>query len=384
MLFLILTFDSFYFIISKIQLQIYLYKDTVFTKEKQTKNSAISGNKLYFCRITPLPLAIHKIFFNCMKNILITGASGFIGSFLVEEALNRNWKVWAGIRKTSSKEYLQDERISFIDLFYSDKEKLKQQIENHSTSFGKWDYIIHNAGATKCLNPKDFEKINCSFTRNLIEALKEAGAVPDKFILMSSLSASPPADTVYGKSKRKAEEFLEAQTDFPYLILRPTGVYGPRDKDYFLMLKSIKNGLELTAGYEPQILTFIYVKDLAKAAFLAAESVTEGNIYNVSDGNSYSDETYTQIAKKALGKKRVLKLRVPLIVLKTVSILAELFSKLSKKPSTLNRDKYKIMKRRDWTCDSSPITQDLGFQAEYDLKRGIGECVDWYTKQRWL
>jgi nucleoside-diphosphate-sugar epimerase len=126
------------------------------------------------------------------------------------------------------------------------------------------------------------------------------------------------------------------------------------------------------------------VKDLAKAVFLATESSTKGIIYNVSDGNSYSDETYTQIAKKALGKKRVLKLRVPLMLLKTVSVLAELFSKLSKEPSTLNRDKYKIMKRRDWTCDISPTTQDLGFQAEYDLERGIRECVDWYTKQGWL
>ena len=319
-----------------------------------------------------------------MKQILITGASGFIGSFLVEEALSRNWKVWAGIRKTSSREYLQDERISFIDLNYSDKDKLKQQIENHRESFGKWDYVIHNAGVTKCLHSEDFEKVNYRFTCNLIEALKETGAIPDKFVLMSSLSATPPPDTLYGKSKLKAEEFLESQTGFPFVILRPTGVYGPRDKDYFLMLKSIKNGLELTAGYEPQLLTFIYAEDLARAACLAAESDFICKIYNVSDGNTYSDETYTQIVKQALGKKHVLKLRVPLLFLKTVSTLAELFSKISKKPSTLNRDKYKIMKRRDWTCDISPITNDLDFCAEYDLERGIKECVSWYTNQGWI
>jgi len=319
-----------------------------------------------------------------MKNILITGASGFIGSFLVEEALNRDWKVWAGIRQTSSKEYLRDERISFIDLFYSDKKELKRQIENHCKKFGKWDYIIHNAGVTKCLHSEDFEKINYRYTRNLIEALQEAGAVPDKFILMSSLSATPPTDTIYGRSKLKAEEFLESQTGFSYLIMRPTGVYGPRDKDYFLMLKSIKKGLELTAGYEPQTLTFIYVKDLTKAVFLAAESAYTRKIYIVSDGNTYSDETYTQLVKNALGKKQVLKLRVPLAFLKIVSITAELFSKIAKKPSTLNRDKYKIMKRRDWTCDISPLIHDLGFQANYDLERGIRECVAWYTNHGWL
>ena len=319
-----------------------------------------------------------------MKNVLITGASGFIGSFLVEEALSRNWKVWAGVRQTSSKEYLRDERISFINLLYYDREELKQQIESHLTCYGKWDYVIHNAGVTKCINSDDFEKINYRCTCNLINTLKETGAVPDKFILMSSLSALPPTDTMYGKSKRKAEDFLETQADFPYLILRPTGVYGPRDKDYFLILKSINKGLELAAGYKPQILTFIYVTDLAKVVFLAAESVFSRKAYNVSDGNAYSDETYTQTAKKVLGKKRVLKIRVPLIVLKTISILAEMFSKISNKPSTLNCDKYKIMKRRDWTCDISPLMQDLGFLAEYDLESGIRECVAWYTNQGWL
>ena len=319
-----------------------------------------------------------------MKNILITGASGFIGSFLVEEALNRNWNVWAGIRQSSSKEYLCDDRTSFIDLFYSDKDKLKEQIENHRKINGKWDYIIHNAGVTKCLNYKDFEKINYIYTRNLIEALKETGAVPDKFVLMSSLSAMPPTDTMYGKSKRKAEEFLESQTDFPYLILRPTGVYGPRDRDYFLMLKSVKKGLDFSAGFKPQTLTFVYIIDLVRAAFLAIESAFTMGIYCVSDGNTYSNVAYTQIAKKVLGKKYVIKLRVPLILLKTVSIASEMFSKISKKPSTLNRDKYKIMKRRDWTCDISPLTQDLGFRAEYDLESGIRECVMWYTNQGWL
>ena len=70
--------------------------------------------------------------------ILVTGASGFIGSFIVEEALNRGLETWAGVRKSSSRRYLQDERIHFIELDLSDKEKLKQQLAD--TNF---DYIVH-------------------------------------------------------------------------------------------------------------------------------------------------------------------------------------------------------------------------------------------------
>jgi Nucleoside-diphosphate-sugar epimerases len=319
-----------------------------------------------------------------MKNILITGASGFIGSFLIEEALQCNWSTWAGIRKTSSLEHLQDSRIQFIDLNFSDKKILKSQINDHISSHGKWDYVIHNAGLTKCLNQNDFEKVNYQFTRNLIEALQEIGAVPDKFILMSSLSAHAESKTAYGDSKLKAENFLTGQKKFPYIILCPTGVYGPREKDYYLVLKSIKLGLDIAAGLEIQKLTFIYVKDLVKVAFLALSSPVSDKTYAVSDGNVYTDNEYTQIAKKALGKKRILKIRVPLPLLKFVSSMMEDISKITKKPSTLNRDKYKIMAQRDWSCDVTSLQEDLGFQAEYDLNRGLAESVEWYKANFWL
>lgn len=312
--------------------------------------------------------------------ILITGASGFIGSFLVEEALNRKYEVWAGIRSSSSKEYLQDTRISFIDLNYADKEKLKQQISEYVSLHGKWDCIIHNAGLTKSLDIIDFDKVNYLFTCRFIEALQESNAIPVKFILMSSLSAYPNPESAYGKSKLKAERFLESQTNFPYIIFRPTGVYGPRDKDYLLMLKTIDAGWNVTAGFESQKLTFIYVKDLAKAAFFALESPISNKAYFITDGNVYSDENYTQIVKAALGKKFTVKIRVPLFVLKGISVLSEWLAHLTKKPSTLNRDKYKIMKQRDWTCDTLPLQQDLGFKADYDLERGIAECVKWYRE----
>jgi nucleoside-diphosphate-sugar epimerase len=319
-----------------------------------------------------------------MKKILITGASGFIGSFLVEKALEKGWEVWAGIRSSSSREYLQDPRISFIDLNYANSEQLRQQIAAHVEKYGKWDYVIHNAGLTKCVRMQDFEKVNYWFTRRFVEALQVSLAIPEKFILMSSLSAYPDPDTAYGKSKQQAERFLTSQTDFPYIILRPTGVYGPRDKDYLILLKSVKKGLEVTAGYEVQKLTFIYVKDLVKAVFLALESSFRNKAYFVADGRVYSDEEYTQIMKNVLKKKCVLKLKIPLGVVKIVAAIAESFSKITKKPATLNRDKYKIIRKRDWTCDTSPLEAELGFSADYDLAHGMQECVTWYKAQGWL
>ena len=334
------------------------------------------------------------------KNILITGASGFIGSFLAEMALEKGFNTWAGIRKTSSKEYLQDKRINFIDFNFSDKEKLVQQLKDFVNKNGKFDYIVHNAGITKCLNVEDFDKVNFQNTANFVDALQDAGCVPEKFVLMSSLSAfgigdevdytpikltdTPNPNTAYGKSKLKAEQYLQSRKDFPFIILRPTGVYGPREKDYFMMLKTVKSGLDVGAGFKPQHLTFIYVKDLVDAVFLALESPVKSKDYFVADGDVYTDKEYTTLIKEAIGRKHVLSIRVPLSILKLVSIAAESLSKITNKPSTLNRDKYIIMKQRNWECDIYPLIRDLDFKPQYNLKKGLQESVKWYKDNNWL
>lgn len=334
------------------------------------------------------------------KRILITGASGFIGSFLVEKALREGYETWAGVRKSSSREYLKDDRIQFLDLSFGDKNKLKEQLSHFKKKYDKFDYVVHNAGVTKCLDAKDFDKINFRYTANLIDALREVDAVPDKFILMSSLSAfgvgdeenytpikitdTPNPNTAYGKSKLKAECYLRSMDDFPYVILRPTGVYGPREKDYFLMIKTVKSGLDVGAGFKPQHLTFIYVKDLVDAVFLGLKSELKNKAYFVADGDVYTDKEYTQLVKQVIEKKHVVSLKVPLWILKAVSVLAESISRITKKPSTLNRDKYIIMKQRNWECDITPLVNDLGFTPKYNLKDGLEESVSWYKENGWL
>ena len=126
------------------------------------------------------------------KKVLVTGASGFIGSFLVEGGLERDMHVWAGIRKTSSRKYLQDKRIRFAELNFGDKPKLKEQLADHQREHGGWDYIIHCAGVTKCLNKEDFDKGNYQATVNFVEALKELDMVPERFMYISSLSIFGP------------------------------------------------------------------------------------------------------------------------------------------------------------------------------------------------
>ena len=239
-----------------------------------------------------------------MMKILITGASGFIGSFIVEEALKRGFETWAAVRKSSSKEWLQDERIHFIELNLSSKEQLVEQLRGKD-----FDYVVHAAGVTKCLNKQDFHRINTEGTRNLAEALLEVGMPLKRFIFVSSLSIfgaikeqqpyeeiresdTPQPNTEYGKSKLEAEKYL-ATTTLPYTILRPTGVYGPREKDYFIMAKSIQQHSDFAVGYQQQDITFVYVSDVVQAVFLALEKGKNGRKYFLSDGEVYQSATFS-------------------------------------------------------------------------------------------
>lgn len=334
------------------------------------------------------------------QRILITGASGFIGGFMVEEALRRDFDVWAGIRRTSNTDYLGDERIHLFELDFSNRDKLRQQLSIYKEMNGKWDYIIHCAGVTKCKNKEDFNLFNFIATRNLIETLEELEMVPSQFIYLSSLSVfgplheksyspinendTPKPNTAYGQSKIKTENYLRSLASFPYVIFRPTGVYGPRERDYYLMAKSIRQHMDFAAGLKRQDLTFVYVKDLVQAVFLAIRHNVTGKAYFVSDGQVYPSRTFSDLIQKELGKKRVIHVKCPLFILKSISLLAEFAASLFGKSSTLNSDKYKIMKQRNWQCDITPLINDLGYHPEYPLERGVKETIDWYKKEGWL
>ena len=333
--------------------------------------------------------------------VLITGASGFIGGFLVEEALKRGYETWAGIRTGSSKKRLQDPRIHFIDLKYNDKAGLVRQLAAFVDEQGAWDYIIHNAGVTKTLHKEDFYQVNAHNTSNFLEALAEAACIPKKFLLMSSLSVvgkgdevnfrpidlsiHPAPDTAYGRSKLLAEQYVRKQQAFPYIILRPTGVYGPGEKDYFMEIKSIASGLDFAVGFTPQRITFIYVKDLVCVAFLALEKEEVKNcVYFVADGSVYTDVEFARIIQDILGKKHVFHARIPLSMVHIACRCSEWVGLLTRKVTALNTDKYNILKQRNWICDVTPLQNDLGFIPRYSLREGLQESIAWYRAAGWL
>ena len=315
----------------------------------------------------------------------------------MEEALKRGFETWAAVRKSSSKAYLQDERINFIELNLSSKEQLVEQLKGKG-----FDYVVHAAGVTKCLNKQDFSRINTLGTKNLVDALMEVGMPLKRLVFISSLSIfgaikeqqpyeeiretdSPQPNTAYGKSKLEAEKYLESLgTRVPYIILRPTGVYGPREKDYFIMAKSIKGHSDFAVGYKRQDITFVYVQDVVQAVFLALEKGENGRKYFLSDGLVYQSTTFSDLIHEELGRPWWIRITAPVWVLRIVTFFGEYVGRMTGKVTALNNDKYNILKQRNWRCDIQPAIDELGYQPKYDLKQGVKETIKWYKDNGWL
>ena len=339
-----------------------------------------------------------------MPRILVTGATGFIGSFIVEEALNKGMEVWAAVRKTSSLEYLRDSRIHRIELNLSSEDDLKNQLKDHP-----FDYVVHAAGVTKCIHQEDFYRINTEGTKNLVNAIRTLKMPLKRFVYLSSLSIfgpireqqpyqeiteadTPQPNTAYGKSKLLAEQFLDGineslkadEEPFPYVILRPTGVYGPREKDYFLMAKSIKGHSDFSVGYKQQDITFVYVQDVVQAVFLAIDYGKTGRKYFLSDGQVYQSSTFSNLIHQALGRPWWICIKAPIWILRIVTFFGEHIGRMTGKITALNNDKYHILKQRNWRCDIQPAIDELGYHPEYPLELGVPLTIRWYKENKWL
>ena len=328
--------------------------------------------------------------------ILITGASGFIGSFIVEEALRRGFETWAAVRGSSSRQFLTDSRINFIELNLSSEEQLTEQLRGL-----QFDYVVHAAGVTKCLDKQDFHRINTEGTQHLVRVLSALQMRIKRFVYISSLSimgaireqqpyteiresdeARP--NTAYGRSKLETEEWLATIKELPYVVLRPTGVYGPRERDYFMMAKSIKSHTDFAVGYKQQDITFVYVTDVVQAVFLACEKGVTGRRYFLSDGEVYQSSTFSNLIRRELGNPWWIRITAPIWMLRVVTFVGEYVGRLTGKVTALNNDKYNIMRQRNWRCDIEPARRELGYEPQVKIEEGVRRSIKWYKDNGWL
>jgi UDP-glucose 4-epimerase len=328
------------------------------------------------------------------EKVLITGASGFIGFHLIEAALRNGLSVYAGIRAGSDVSHLKGYDIRYCELDYTNRELLTEQVAATGCN-----YIVHAAGATRAVTQQAYDTINADYGVNLASAaLAGLGDRLIKFVYVSSLAAMGPLNsndtviteevkpapvTAYGRSKLLGEQKLQTLSSLPLVILRPTAVYGPRERDIFIMLRSINRGIEAYIGRIDQQLSFIYVKDLASVIINSLFSGLSNEVFNISDGRSYGQYELADLSKQLLHRKTV-RLHLPYGMIKGLAFAMERLYGWRGKAPVLNREKLHELTAVNWQCSIEKAKSQLGFCPQYSLEQGLKETLQWYHQNKWL
>jgi len=324
--------------------------------------------------------------------VLITGATGFIGYHLVKHLLSLGWEINCFVRKNSYREPEFIKRVSWIVGDLNNINSLKQ-------ACSQVDIIFHLAGKIKSSNLEEFIKTNTKGTENLIQAILQSNRNVH-LIYISSLAASGPSDkfhikketdnadpvSSYGKSKLLAEKaILKHKNDFRCTIIRPSIVYGSKDKETLQFFKLARSHLNLHLGVAKRHLSMIYVNDLIQLIIKVANTKTKsGEIFFATDNdNGHTWNNIMKTAAKSLNT-HIFPVFVPKFLIKIVFYFSNIKTKFSKKSTMLNIDKYNEVKYPYWVCSSDKAKRILNFRPRYSLEEGFIKTAKWYKKMGWI
>ncbi|RPI75943.1 MAG: NAD(P)-dependent oxidoreductase [Ignavibacteriales bacterium] len=323
---------------------------------------------------------------------VVTGASGFVGSHLVDLLLQKNYKVKCIVRKTSNIKWLKDKDIEIHTSELTDKENLRR-------IFIGADYIFHVAGIVKSKKPEGYFKGNVETTRALLEVALEYKDNIKRFLVVSSQTSSGPSVlskpiceddpcepiTTYGRSKLAQEQLAKSFMDrLPITICKVAAVYGERDTEIFIFFKTFAKGLMTSIGLHDKQVSLLHVADVVRGLYLAAVSENSaGKSYFITSEKFYTWKEVGDVTSKVMSKKP-LKVKVPHFIVYTIAAIAQFFSMFSSKAATLNIEKGKDITRSAWISDYRKAYNDFNFKQEVSLEEGIKRTIEWYKQMKWL
>jgi nucleoside-diphosphate-sugar epimerase len=326
--------------------------------------------------------------------VLVTGASGFLGSHVAEQLSKSGHAVRALVRKSSKVDFLKG--LDGVELAYGAVEDAAAVTE----AVKGVDAIVHSAGLVKARSPEEFHATNVEGTRNLLEAATKNAKGLKRFVFVSSLAAVGPSHdgtpvdgtqqtspvTHYGRSKAEAERLvLAAKDQLPVVVLRPAAIYGPRDQEIFAFFQAVHRGVLPTVGKGDSTMSMIYGADAAEACIKAIDAdVPSGSTYFLDDGEPHNFRAMIEQVEEALGKKAMLRLNLPMPVIYLAAVSSELYGKLSNKAVMLTRDKVNEIRQPHWVCSSEKTRRDLGWEPKTDLREGTRVTARWYRDNGWL
>lgn len=325
--------------------------------------------------------------------ILVTGASGFLGSHIAEQLAMEGHAVRLLLRATSSRRFLTG--FSFEEAMgdVTDPSSLSAAVEGV-------DAVVHTAGLIKARNEAEFFAVNAEGTANLIAAAEQAAQTLKRFIYVSSLAADGPSEdglprpsdaparpvSAYGRSKLAGERMVrESAIASRAVIFRPPVIYGPRDPALvpFFRLARMRVAPLLMGGHNR--ISIVYVEDVSRAILKAttAEADVGGKTYCPEDGEAHTWRDLLAAVEEAVGR-RALRISAPRWAFTGAALASEGFGFAARRAVTLTRDKVREMAQRHWVCSSEELRGDLCWSPDVDIREGARRTAEWYRWEGWI
>lgn len=320
------------------------------------------------------------------KKVLLTGASGFVGTNILSKLLLKHYQVWALGYK--NKIQINDENIKPIYCSLQNIEELQDKIPK------QLDYIIHCAGLTKANNLENYYTVNTEGTKKLLLFCIKNQILPEHFIYISSIAAVGPQNTLkeadenfipnpikgYGDSKLLAEEIIKKYSKFfNWTIIRPPFIFGPYDYDTLNLFRMVKYGVKIYIG--SKYFSFIYVEDLADAVVkILGNSKTFGQVFCFAYEKYTSQKEFLHtIATFVNPNARFIRVH-PTFLRWLISIIHYSFPE----KAPINRIKFNEIKQDYWLCASAKIKNMLGLIASTPLHKAVEKTYNWYKTHNLL
>ena len=326
--------------------------------------------------------------------VLVTGGTGFIGSHLVDALIEQGVRPRVLVRPTSDSARLAHEQADKVEL-------VQGRLEDRyslTRAVSQVDTVFHLAAVTKAHTQEEYLRANAEGTHKLVQAMRDARPRPRRLVYLSSLAAAGPARdgrpveprdephpiTAYGRSKLVGEQAGFAASDaFEVVMLRAPVVYGPREKDFFLLFRLAARGvLPLPAGPE-SVVQLVHVTDLVQALLRAATMPEARGIYHVAESRSYAWSEIATCISRAVGRS-VHTVRIPRFLVQMAAAVSEGGAAVIGRATIFNREKVKELLAPGWLCETVLAKQELGFEAQIPLATGCAETAAWYKQQTWL
>lgn len=320
--------------------------------------------------------------------VLLTGATGFVGSHVARELVGQGHEVFAIVRPESKHEFLKELGVNLV---FGELDKPRVV----DIQLPQIDGVIHLAGLIKALRREDFYRTNVEGTRNLLNLLKNQNL--KSFVFVSSISARGPNRFLdhregvgpvshYGRSKKGAEELVVQNRDqYPIVIFRPPVIYGPGDRETLSLFKMFKGGWLPVIGKGKHRISFVYVEDLVKVLIAALlDPPKTAKVFYPEDGhNGYSWSEFHAIAEGAY-RKKIRKIFVPLWSIWLLAFFSEILGRFRGVVPMLSREKYSEIKQTLWVCSFNGHHSLFKLSPFTRLEEGLERTKRWYESNGWV